>query len=370
MPAVSGEFTKWWHNFLKWTFFPPILAFFMYLAIRSQEGLNDLIGGAVGTGTGGTFINEFSKIASNMLLVVALLVGGLMMAQSLGMTGASAMLGLAKGAGNGVKKGLTKYAGNKAQQVATAPLRTSWGKAATEGMQRIPGLRTIGFGLAKARMAQEKKVADAAKKLPKDLKEQALMSRAASTTAPERVAIAANVSKERNARKKKENAAKKDGDKAKESLSSIQANENDELDKAGNDVGKRNEVKTKYSAAKKAAEDAVKAAEARVKDAADSMKEIDDVIALLPKNIQKDFAKSQARPENEGQIKMEDTRLGQRYGRRPGAVMPTEGKTEKVEAAIKAISEEEEGGKGEGKGREKKEEEKKEEEKKEDKKSA
>ncbi len=103
MPSLSSEFGKWWHNFLKWAFFPPILAFFMYLTIVSQNGLSNLAGATVGNGTGGTFISSFTQTASNMLLVIALLVGGLITAQSMGMAGAGAALGIAKGAGNKVK---------------------------------------------------------------------------------------------------------------------------------------------------------------------------------------------------------------------------------------------------------------------------
>jgi len=33
VPATSGQFSKWWDNFIKWTFFAPIYVFFIYLSL-------------------------------------------------------------------------------------------------------------------------------------------------------------------------------------------------------------------------------------------------------------------------------------------------------------------------------------------------
>jgi hypothetical protein len=366
-PDLQSLFVKWWSKFIEWVFFLPAMTFFLYLAIQSAEALAGSKMFVSGNLSG--FIGDIAKQGAQMVVLTALLLGGLIAAQKMGIEAAGGALKLA----NKAKDATSKYIGSKAQRFATAPLRSSLGKRATEWMQtagqssrigkllNVTGgvslMRYAGLGLAKARMAEEKKAADAAKKLPKDLKEQALMAKVAN--APQRVAIMNNISGERNKRSKKHKDARKKEENEKLKLTDVEEREQAELNKLTEEermlVGsgtKAGDIRQRFAEAKEATQKAVKKAGEEAKEAADSLREIDDVIGTLPSNIQRDFAKSQLESKK-GKIEMQNIPLGRRYGYRPGVVMPGEGKTEKIEAAIKAVTGEEE---KEGKGGEKKEE--------------
>jgi len=42
VPATSGQFSKWWDNFIKWTFFAPIYVFFIYLSLSIFDATGKL----------------------------------------------------------------------------------------------------------------------------------------------------------------------------------------------------------------------------------------------------------------------------------------------------------------------------------------
>lgn len=123
VPDLAGEFKSWWKNFFKWCFYAPTLSFFLYLTIYSVDALSDInkaYQAAATAANGGVnpttninlpILNGFQQI-SNMIVIIGLLVGGLMVAQSMSGTGADKMMNLASKAG----KGVGKWAGGRAKQ--------------------------------------------------------------------------------------------------------------------------------------------------------------------------------------------------------------------------------------------------------------
>jgi len=122
MPNLGGFnlWNQWWSNFMKWTFFAPVYAFFIYLAVM-----------AVGTKTleasfsaaSAKILAEPNGIMSGMIsgtgqyilsyiTIIIILVGGLMVAQKTGVYGAAAL----KKYGTSAGKWAAKFTGRTAFQ--------------------------------------------------------------------------------------------------------------------------------------------------------------------------------------------------------------------------------------------------------------
>lgn len=133
-PNFQSHWNKWWHNFLRWTFFAPIVVFFLWLGIQTSAEISNKANGTYSfakyvsnSNSGwamisGFFTNLFSPIVENFLqmtIVIGLMIGGLFAANSFGITFASTAMGAVKTVG----KGLGSWAGNKGLQYAGAPFR-------------------------------------------------------------------------------------------------------------------------------------------------------------------------------------------------------------------------------------------------------
>lgn len=99
-PKFSGQFSKWWDNFIKWTFFPAVALFFMYLVILTLQNAATLPAVSPTAATdpsnpASTFLNatnntssgsqgvSFLQQALDDLALAALMIGGLFAAESL-----------------------------------------------------------------------------------------------------------------------------------------------------------------------------------------------------------------------------------------------------------------------------------------------
>ncbi|MEK9194690.1 MAG: hypothetical protein AAB884_02660, partial [Patescibacteria group bacterium] len=101
IPLLSSQFSKWWSKFLKWTFFAPAVSFFVYLSIKSVEGLKNFSGTASSKGEvifegQSSLFTTIMSHGAQMIVLVGLLIGGIMLAENMGITGARASMGLAK----------------------------------------------------------------------------------------------------------------------------------------------------------------------------------------------------------------------------------------------------------------------------------
>lgn len=133
-PKLEHLWDKWWNEFLRWTFFAPIVIFFLYLAIATSSAMSGAHNGGVLTaqaGLGalgytapssipvlsslssilGSFVNTIIGTALQAIIVIGLAVGGMVAADKMSITGASAAINSMKGE-SGVGKWL-KHQGIK-----------------------------------------------------------------------------------------------------------------------------------------------------------------------------------------------------------------------------------------------------------------
>ncbi len=95
VPQLSSQFGKWWTSFFRWTFFAPASAFFMYLAIQALNGLKTLTdaqGSVFGTLDGD--LQNILRIGSQMIVTTGIMLGGLIIADKMGVKGASGAMAL------------------------------------------------------------------------------------------------------------------------------------------------------------------------------------------------------------------------------------------------------------------------------------
>lgn len=116
-PSTKKHWDSWWNEFIRWTFFAPIVIFFLWLAIQTMAAMSKapadsaqsimLYTTANGSDSLWTSIsNFFSTLFApviqnylNMIIMCGLSVGGLIVANKMSITGAKTGLGAAKGAG-------------------------------------------------------------------------------------------------------------------------------------------------------------------------------------------------------------------------------------------------------------------------------
>ena len=137
LPATKNLWEKWWHAFIKWVFFAPAAIFFIWLSVNSW--LKFIKGKA--PMTGGEIIEGMSNVVSNgvletkimpqvmapanfiqFILACGMLIGSLIVAQKIGIYGASGAISIAKSASKGVGKGVGRWTGRKAQRATYRPV--------------------------------------------------------------------------------------------------------------------------------------------------------------------------------------------------------------------------------------------------------
>lgn len=180
-PKFSHHWTKWWNTFLRWTFFAPLVIFFLYLAIMTAQVMsnptnatspdnplspasalinnspssNALIAGI------DNFIHGFASTVMpmfmQMLMIIGLAVGGMVAANSLSITGA----GVAIGAMTSVGRAAQGYVGKQGRKAVSAAVPTGVKERLQAGeigaLGRVPGMRRLaslaGRGLGKVEKA-------------------------------------------------------------------------------------------------------------------------------------------------------------------------------------------------------------------------
>lgn len=332
VPDLSQQFKDWWKSFINWTFFYPAASFFIYLSFIAVERMKATKHLVFSGGEGfveATLVGVISQ-GAQMVVIGGLMIGGLIVAKKFGVESANIGLNLADKA----KAGTLAWAGRVGRQAATRPLRGDWGRKVTETMQRTPLLRTAGTFLANQRLKFEKReTEEAKKKLPKDLREQALQYGSLTMTNAGRAQIMENLAKERQKRNKKFESEKKKVEEKDSQIRDLEA-QREEARESGN-LELSGELSIKIEAARKEKEDLMKS-EAYA-NAEKDLKNIDDAIASLPKTAREALVAAQ--------YDLSKTKLGILYGRTGKAVIPGESLAEKVKKAVK----EEEEGEGTGK---------------------
>ncbi|MFH1192933.1 MAG: hypothetical protein V1656_01285 [Candidatus Jorgensenbacteria bacterium] len=197
IPALQGQFSKWWGKFLQWTFFAPATSFFLYLSFTTAQGLDKLWKGkgeATLTGLDAVFQSIF-RDGMNVILLSGFLIGGLIVAQQMSITGAAGAMGLMQKFGKGVKERAGKWAGRQTKQVGARALESKFGTATAGFLQRIPGLKRAGMALGgRAEIMRRELVEDAGKRLNK-YGDAHLAKNLDALSAPERVAAMERLAK-------------------------------------------------------------------------------------------------------------------------------------------------------------------------------
>jgi hypothetical protein len=124
IPDLAGQFKKWWDKFLEWVFFAPASAFFIYLAVYSAKFLGDtnLIDQIKDQGTlAGSSLGDSIKITiaqgGQMIVLCGIMLGGLIVAQQMGIQGANLAMKLGSDARKKVQ-GWAKEKGTNAYRKA------------------------------------------------------------------------------------------------------------------------------------------------------------------------------------------------------------------------------------------------------------
>ena len=160
MPALRGNWQKWWRSFLSWCFFAPIYCFFIWLAIKLilEKRINQTIGvtGDAGNQTLGTAFFGTTDNLIAYLFTAALLIGGLIAAKQMGIYGANIALTVGQKWGRGAKDWAKRTSMRPVKYVASQA-----GGAITAGAGKLFGgkfgrrLEAKGYQI-KARAAEER----------------------------------------------------------------------------------------------------------------------------------------------------------------------------------------------------------------------
>lgn len=161
-PKFDNSYSKWWNTFIKWTFFPPLALFFIYLAFITAANLGNTTPqgqaaiayqtAAIGsssttiesglskqTGQNGSVIGQ----AADEILLVGLMIMGLMFALSLsGKAGSTVVHGAET-----VSKAVGGYVGRKGKRVVGDRLRTAGQKYNPETKETTSALQRFGSRL-------------------------------------------------------------------------------------------------------------------------------------------------------------------------------------------------------------------------------
>jgi hypothetical protein len=133
-PGTSGMWKRWWREFIRWSFFAPVVVFFLWLAIATAQAMHSASGGtdlsflsgaqyqaqAQGilgslSSAFGTTIGTFAVTILQGVVVVGLAIGGMVAANSIGIKGANAAIQGATAAGNWAKG----WSGRQGQKIAS-----------------------------------------------------------------------------------------------------------------------------------------------------------------------------------------------------------------------------------------------------------
>ncbi len=99
-PGTNEYWKKWWHKFIRWSFFAPISMFFFYLAMMAMKGQPEYMNKILQqTGGGQISIKIGVDVIGNMIIVIGLLLGGLIAANELGISFAGTAYGWAQSTG-------------------------------------------------------------------------------------------------------------------------------------------------------------------------------------------------------------------------------------------------------------------------------
>jgi hypothetical protein len=174
-PGMGTHFQKWWHLFIRWTFFPAISLFFLYLALLIVTTKGTSSGGYVAYSIGisagqiaGTNAAAAAQVgifegALQGIVLCGLMLGGLYAANALGIAGAGMAIGYAKSAGGWVGRKAKKTASTQGKKFASRAVREDVkNKLQSGGYKFLPKRLQVaaGIGMANVQKAGGSRLVD------------------------------------------------------------------------------------------------------------------------------------------------------------------------------------------------------------------
>lgn len=134
IPQLQGLNNLWWSKFTQWTFFAPAMTFFIYLALAGADAL--AIRSHSDTFFSDPVLANIMSVGMQGILLSGTLIGGLMAAKKMGITGAEAGMGAAKGLWGGAKGFASERALMLRQRLAGAGAQTDKHGTTTSAAER------------------------------------------------------------------------------------------------------------------------------------------------------------------------------------------------------------------------------------------
>jgi hypothetical protein len=169
-PTTKSSFSKWWSKFLKWTFYGPLVLFFLYLAMQTASAIGQWEGnpsgtneygfatpgksGAVGyfNSIGGSFLSGLVGHILPAIIVLGTMGGGVFAANSLGATGAAKTIGLMKGAGKSIGSWTAQRGKARLDRVRTMGTKTEKDAEGKPTGETTTALQRLGSRIATNRI--------------------------------------------------------------------------------------------------------------------------------------------------------------------------------------------------------------------------
>lgn len=158
-PATKKHWDKWWNDFVRWTMFPPVMIFFVWLSLMSLNAFKNALPMGQEPGTAAFAFKDGMLFGLSAVIQMAMAVMFMMMsliaANSISINGAKGgkdmigtMTNWGKGKIEGWGKGTKAYGQREAERLgrrATAPVTAAIGRRAKELRkyegERKPGVR-------------------------------------------------------------------------------------------------------------------------------------------------------------------------------------------------------------------------------------
>jgi hypothetical protein len=193
-PGTKNQFEKWLHNFIHWTFFPPLSFFFLYLTVLFFNQTNQF---AQKITTDSAIIQTtVTAAALSGIMMCAFSLASLFAANSLGITGASAAISLGKSASRWVGGKAGGFAARQGKRAATNMVPQKTMEKLQGGQYRFIPKRlqvAAGVGLSNVKKAGGAKLVDQesawAKEHSEDPKEAERLLASGGLTRYQRVAL-------------------------------------------------------------------------------------------------------------------------------------------------------------------------------------
>jgi len=148
MPNLRSLWQKWWSTFLRWCFFAPAYAFFIWLAMKvSIEGQTKQIAEQASqsfnkeSALGTVFTSDPGGSLIHLLFIIALLLGGIVAASKFGIYGAGATMKIVQRTGKNVRGWTGRQAMKPARGLAAGALKRIGESKLFKGDETKTGIR-------------------------------------------------------------------------------------------------------------------------------------------------------------------------------------------------------------------------------------